>query len=682
MLSNIVKTATTAAAPSADPNFKQTVLLLHGDGTNGAQNNTFVDGSSNNFTITRNGNTTQGTFTPFSQPAGYWSNFFDGTGDYLSAPANTAFNFGTDSFTIECWFYLTGNAALRAGNTRDAAIFSVESLPSVNITFYIGGNSTTTGTLIGIYKNTNTEEARTVNTTISQNTWHHVAVSKDGSNIRLFLNGTQVGSTLSSSTAWGSSTNGARVGRLWNTDPLDFPGYISNLRVVKGTAVYTSNFTPSTTPLTAITNTSLLTCQDNRFRDGSSNNFAITRNGDVRVRPFSPFAPTAAYSTSVNGGSGYFDGSGDFLTVANNSALQLGSSNFTVESWVYYTNANATNQRIFNNGSSAVSTLQFVFVVRADYQLTFSYSFNGSTSNPLVTSGLTAAFWLNQWHHVAAVRNGSNLTVYIDGVSVATTTISSALHATSAPLYIGTLASSEFWFGYISNARIVKGTAVYTSNFTPPTTPLTAITNTSLLLNFTNAGIIDNTGKNVLETTGNAQIDTTIKKYGTGALEFDASGDYLIIPASPDTIFGTGAFTIECWAYPTSFVTENRRIISKGTTGSSANWLLTFLTTGAVSFAYNNTTDIQSSALSLNTWYHIAVVGNGSTITLYIDGVSASSVSYSYNYSENSIIQVSRGRSTTSTQSFNGYIDDLRITKGVARYTTNFTPPTAAFLDQ
>jgi hypothetical protein len=64
---------------AADPNFNQTTLLLHGDGTNGAQNNTFLDSSTNNFTITRNGNTTQGTFSPFSLAEGQWSNYFDGS---------------------------------------------------------------------------------------------------------------------------------------------------------------------------------------------------------------------------------------------------------------------------------------------------------------------------------------------------------------------------------------------------------------------------------------------------------------------------------------------------------------------------------------------------------------------------------------------------------------------------
>ena len=85
-LISMLAAASGIGAEEADPNFNQTVLLLHGDGTNGAQNNTFLDSSTNNFTITRNGNTTQGTFTPFSLAAGEWSNYFDGD-DSLSTGA-------------------------------------------------------------------------------------------------------------------------------------------------------------------------------------------------------------------------------------------------------------------------------------------------------------------------------------------------------------------------------------------------------------------------------------------------------------------------------------------------------------------------------------------------------------------------------------------------------------------
>jgi hypothetical protein len=86
-----------------DAFFNQTVLLLHGDGTNGAQNNTFIDGSSNNLTITRNGNTTQGTFTPFSAEAGKWSASLVGSSDGLTSTSNAAFGFGSGDFTIEFW---------------------------------------------------------------------------------------------------------------------------------------------------------------------------------------------------------------------------------------------------------------------------------------------------------------------------------------------------------------------------------------------------------------------------------------------------------------------------------------------------------------------------------------------------------------------------------------------------
>ena len=95
-----------AGGGEVDPYFNQTVLLLHGDGSNGAQNNTFLDSSTNNFTITRNGNTTQGTFSPFSTQAGGWSNYFDGSGDYLTVADNTALDVEASDFTVEFFVYL------------------------------------------------------------------------------------------------------------------------------------------------------------------------------------------------------------------------------------------------------------------------------------------------------------------------------------------------------------------------------------------------------------------------------------------------------------------------------------------------------------------------------------------------------------------------------------------------
>jgi len=307
MLSHQLRRYRAAAAEATDVNFKQVSLLLHGDGTNGAQNNTFLDSSTNNFTITRNGTPTQGTNTPFSQPAGYWSNYFNGTSSFLAIPSNTALQLGTTAqFTVEAFVCL--QAYPSSGQNNVAAIFSTATTGNDNYYFAIAGSSSA---------NTNVQfTGKTggsfvfqiaANYSFQLGTWYHIAVVKTSSSTAvIYVNG--VSQTLTSSTVanWTDSSPAPTIGKNTNSNTAFnfwFPGYISNFRIVKGASVYTANFTPSTTPLTAITNTSLLTCQSNYFKDNSSNNFAITATGSPSAQPFSPFAPTAAYSTSVNGGS-------------------------------------------------------------------------------------------------------------------------------------------------------------------------------------------------------------------------------------------------------------------------------------------------------------------------------------------------------------------------------------------
>jgi len=118
-----------AIATAVDTYFNLTTLLLSGDGTNGAQNNTFLDSSTNNFTITRNGNTTQGTFSPFSQTG--WSNYFDGTDDYLAVADNAVLRPGTSNFTLEAWIYRGASGAAHTiyakGGASTGIVFQVTS---------------------------------------------------------------------------------------------------------------------------------------------------------------------------------------------------------------------------------------------------------------------------------------------------------------------------------------------------------------------------------------------------------------------------------------------------------------------------------------------------------------------------------------------------------------------------
>ena len=670
MRNHFLRAIQKTAAPTTDPNFKQVALLLHGDGTNGSQNQTFVDSSTNNFSITRNGNATQGTYSPFSLPNGQWSNFFDGNGDFFTIPSNAAFDQNAGDWTIESWVYLTASVNATFGTV----VFGQEFTRQVKLAISNTGVAVLDQAGVG---------PRVTGTTVLQvGQWYHLAAVRNGSTLSLYVNGVSEG-TPNTTTTFAASGNTIHIAR--RPDVAYFlTGYISNLRFVKGTALYTANFTPPTTGLTAISGTSLLTCQSNMFVDNSSNNFTLTRNGDVRVTAFSPFAPTSAYSPSVNGASGYFDGTGDYLSVADSTALEVPTEDFTVEFWAYYTvlPSSGANANTFQKGIASGSTFEYAFGITnssGTVRVRAGYSTNGSTTtNFVATSGTIVT---NTWYHIAFTRTGTTLNLWLNGVNVgSTTSYPATLFTGTGTLGIGASPNNASLVnGYISNARIVKGTALYTANFTPPTAPLTAITNTSLLLNFTNAGIVDSAAKNVIETVGNAQISTSVTKFGTGSLAFDGNGDYLTIPARPETLFGTSPFTVEFWYYPTDVSTQ-RGMLAKGTSGASTNWQLEQLNTGVLRFYHNNLTTFScSTSLSANTWYHVAIVGNRTSIVIYLNGVQDGSVTYTYNYSDNSVLRVGVNRGTSSY--VNGYIDDLRITNGVARYTADFTPPSAPYPD-
>jgi Concanavalin A-like lectin/glucanases superfamily len=641
----------------ADPNFKNVTLLLHGDGSNGAQNNTFIDSSTNNFTITRNGNTTQGSFSPYGSN---WSNYFDGSGDYLSLPSNTALPTANQSYTIEAWVCpsaLTGTHAIIGwGNYGTNNQVNALTISPTSITNYWWARD-----LSASY-------------TFAVGSWYHIVAQFDGTTRSIYVNGTRVATDTPTGHNVPSPVTNATVGTANNLSEY-FNGYISNVRVVTGQAIYSgSTITPPTAPLTAITNTSLLTCAYNRFRDGSTNNFTITRNGDVKVTNFAPFAPSSAYSTSANGGSGYFDGTGDWLSVSNNSAFNLSNGDFTLECWAYNT--------------EVANTVGYMGVWDSGYLLyregsTYKFYYYGPGFSNISASIAAIA---GAWTHLAVVRNGSTMTFYVNGVSAGTASIgTTSIGFPSQPFVIGANGNngspSNSLSGYISNLRVVKGTAVYTAAFTPPTSPVTAITNTSILTNFTNAAIFDNSMKNDLETVGNAQISTSVKKFGTGSMAFDGSGDVLQIPYSVVNSLGSdSAWTVELWFYSTTSTGANRTLfrtqdggfagvaivqngtnlyVDLSTSGSAWNW-----STGAKSF-------------SLNTWNHLAVVRNGSTTTAYLNGTSYYSASSVSIWDSGSPIYI--GGRGISADYFEGYVDDLRVTKGIARYTANFTPPTAAF---
>jgi hypothetical protein len=524
------------------------------------------------------------------------------------------------------------------------------------------------------------------------NQWTHIALSRVSGNSRLFVNGVQTGSTYSDSNNYVAPSSDIRIFANAYGGSRSPTGYCSNFRVVKGTGLYSANFTPPTSPLTAITNTQLLTCQSNRFVDNSSNALTVTPYNTYSVQAFSPFAPTAAYDASTVGGSGYFDGSGDVLNFGYSSQLAVGSNDFTIEAWIYKPGSYGAAETIFGQrANNSEKTAIFFFLQNG--KLTYSLSADGSSWVFDLDFQSASPVPLNAWTHVAVSRSGSTWRMFINGEVVSTKTYSGSGVTSTTPFTSGGTADNTYYFfnGYISGLRYVVGSAVYTAAFTPPTAPLTAITNTQLLLNFTNAAIIDNTAKNVLETVGNAQISTTQSKFGGSSIYLDGS-DVITIPNSEGFQIRSGNFTIEFWYYPETLSVNNAHILDfgDGITGGQNSWNVGFFGSfnpSAIGFLYtydgSSENKIQDpNVLSTGQWYHIAVVINGTSLVLYKNGVSVASATLSGAIATSNRPFVMGSNQSLSSGYANGYIDDLRITKGIARYTSNFTPQTSQWQDQ
>jgi hypothetical protein len=511
-------------------------------------------------------------------------------------------------------------------------------------------------------------------TTLTANQWNHIAVSRNSSNtLSMWINGTRVFTGTVTTSFNNVNSNPLYIGRRVDGGVGGthyFPGYISNARIVTGTDVYgaaNSTITVPTTPLTAISGTALLTSQDNRFKDNSTNAFALTVAGNPSVQAFSPFAPTAAYDTAVVGGSGYFDGTGDYLTVANNAALQLNTGSWTIECFFYPTALGGASYKSLITKRTTATAEWEVGTDTSD----FIYFWNGTT----IYAG-TIKPTLNSWNHLAATYDGTNLRLFVNGAVALTQASATASSGTNSVGIGASPTGSQYSTGYLSSARVVKGTAVYTAAFTPATAPLTAITNTSLLTNFTNSGIFDSTAKNVLETVGNAQVSTTQAKWGTTSISILSAGAYCKSPSSSNWGFGTGDYTVEFWMYKTTS-TSYGSIISVGAGAgglgiaiSSDSSVVVTRPGTAIDFTF-------SAGLTLNTWYHVAICRAGTSLRCFVNGTQVgttqtSSANYATSYLNVGI------DGDSSSQQYIGYIDDLRITK-YARYVANFSVPTAAF---
>ena len=679
--------AGTAGAGGGDDDFNLVTHLYQFDGSNGGQNNTFLDSSDNNLTVTAGSDVpAQGTFSPFSADVGKWSVEFDGSSNLLWTSGH--FSFGTGDYTVECFVFFTGNDSTSGGifqlssGNNDGTSPAMALRDTTGLTIYTSSGQKITGN----------------NNTFAMGVWYHLAFVRASNVVRVYKDGALVtwndGSTTAADTTniTGTAMN---VGRYYS-DSYRLNGYISNFRVNKGTAVYTGAFTKPTAPLTDITNTKLIACSgNNHLFERSSVNMGITNTyGTPKTKPFSPFKNAAEYDPAVHGGSFLFEqNANSSLSVSHATLFDFGTADYCLEAWLYPTQTSYSNS--WAMWASTIGVNQYwAYTDGGGNQAAAGFS-----SYP--AGGYSGANWhqVNPyvWTHVVFQNTGGYENWYKNGTRIYNVQNNPNHGSSATGMMFGranNYASNYFYGGYMSDVRVTTGTNYNpysnAATLTVPTAPLTKGSYTRLLLNGTNAAMFDQSGKTNVETIGNAQLNTSIKKFGTASAKFDETDDRLLVNNVP--YLYKGDFTIEGFVYFNSTPTDGQGLFvydsqslnnshNKGPAlGTYANspyqgkWHSYY---GTQASGGTGTQGNAEATPSATTWIHFAYVRTSGVIKIFINGSQiGSDIAWTNSYVANPVLTIGGYYSTAYL--LNGYIDSYRVTLK-ARYTSNFDVPTEAF---
>lgn len=649
-------------------------------------------------TLTVVGNPTVQALSPLTNGYSGASAYFDGNGDYFTIANEAGFNFGTGSFTVEVWI----NTVYKPSSGDYDSIVSKYASGS-----WWGIQTNSQGHVVAGTNPSDGNYMIGTTTDVCDGAWHHIALVRSGSSsLSLYIDGA-LETTLTNSTN-ADNTATVEIGRIgaFGTGRY-FNGYMSNLRVVKGYAMYSAPFTPSSVPLASRIGCSLLTFQDSTIKDVGPLSVTVTAQGTARARAYSPFGNT--YNTP----SFYFDGSGDNISppVGSKNAwkfLHDGTTDWTAECFFYngktaplsqgtflYTTGSGNEHGIWfglndsnsNPGGTATASVQVYFMAGGAYKV---YSTQDNAWAP------------NRWNHVAAVFTSATKTmvIYVNGVpatmrSNAYGGFTNSSYSSSNPT--NNLLIGSGYTGYISNLRIVKD-VLYTEQFAVPTEPLTAISGTALLTGIDTTIQDRSTNNYTLTAAGNTRLEdfspfgVTTAFAGTNTNYsgfFDGDGDYLRIGTTTASPSGTNAplvlpadFTIEFWMFQPTIPTTPRVIFELGDHTLGEGIILNAFNTSPNGNLYVNGTLRASNFgdyLYANTWQHVAFSRSGSQLKVYVDGVMI------YNITESASINTNGRRlhigasvgAYDAAKCFLGFISNFRIVKGSALYTgSSFQVPT------
>lgn len=691
-----------------DPCYRHNVLLLP---MNGVNNGTvFLDHSPVAAGMTVGGNAK--TVTSDSKFGGSCV-YFDGNGDFLSTPDGAHFNISGFDFTIEFWAKSLDKGGASAGIVCGQAA----NLGATAASWAIAIN----GTTLFFLASTGNSSWGIANISVTRavtSAWAHYAFVRKGATLSIYEDGVLLGSG-----SIGTVSDCAQAFYIGDgtSNQSSIVGYLDDFRFTRNVARYTANFTPPTAahPITERAG------QDEHFWrvplllhcNGGDGGGAKTLDSSASPKAATFYGNAQIITRPGNGADGqcaYFDGSGDYLSCVASGDWQFGTGDFTIETWFHsLANTVGTGPVLFSCYTHPWSgTTNFFLNISTPSGTTPRLNFAAGNNVPVNMAGNDPVY-TNVWHHAAVTRVSGVIRIFLDGKLQRNTHTNEVNIASSCALRIGAnqdLSISQYFTGYMKDMRIIKGVGKYTSDFQPPVSlPTTEDPDwNSVKLQLPMTGSFGSTtftdvspaGRTVTRN-GDTAIRVLTSKFGLSSLFMDGgyttNGEHITVPKTSDFDWGWRQFTIEAWIYLLGNPTLDNTILSTCFTNSpwyslrfrvnNSRGLYAGISTDSGS-TLNHLISDTTTKIALNTWTHVAFVrdNDANKLRLFIDGVQAAelgSVSGQVYYATRDPVCIGVDPSSNGSPSlreyFRGFIQDLRVTIGAARYTEAFTPPTAPF---